>query len=131
MKKLLALIVAVGIVVSFSSMAMADEENPVDNFIMDRIVKTGIAYDVIDRETKTIIGAILVEDFYLKNLDLDFFIDGDKSVMVGFDYMFRKGTDVQPFAGVGVGLDRIEKIDAADEWGEYFDTLNVGIRFKF
>lgn len=103
----------------------------VDNFIENRIVKTGIAYDVMGKETKTVVGMILVEDFYLKNLDLDLFIDGDKSVIAGLDYMFKKGNDIQPYIGLGFGLDRIENIDTYDEWGEYFTTLNAGVRFKF
>ena len=135
MKKLsLVMVLVIGMFL-MSSMALADEvvteENTIAKFIKERIVKTGISYDIVAQETRTTIGAILVDGFYLDALDLDLFIDGDKSIIVGLDYMFKKGKDLQPYLGLGIGLDRIEKVDTFDEWGEYFATINAGVRFKF
>jgi hypothetical protein len=98
-------------------------------WVDDHVGKVGTFYDFLDGEFKEIAGATIVNDLGIKRLDLDLFTDLDEGVILGLDYTIKEDDGIEPFIGVGIGVNRFESFEDRNEFGEFMAGITAGAKF--
>lgn len=139
MKTLFALIAVIGIIAMFSSVAEATIVDEAMKYITERPVKAGVSYDLDSKEVLGSVGATLVENAFIKNLDIDLIGSGEnldimnnnnQVVSLGASYNLDLTPKTKLSLGASLGVDRFENFKDGNR-GEAKVLISGMIKYKF
>ena len=108
-------------------------------YITERPVKAGISYDLDSKEVLGSVGAVLVENAFIKNLDIDLIASGEsldilnndnKIVSLGGSYNLDLTPKTKLSLDCSLGVDGFENFNDGNR-GEAKVLLSALVKYKF